>query len=54
LRAAASDVVTLDAGEKSVFARVAIEGVEKREEENTDQTGNRKVPAPAKVQQYQT
>src|SRR5258708_33192298 len=50
LRSATSDVLALGAGEKSVFARVAIESVEQREKENTDQAGNRKIPAPSKMQ----
>src|SRR5258708_7128927 len=52
LCSAASDVLALGAGEEFVFAWIAIESVEKREKENADQAGRRKIPTPSKAQQH--
>src|SRR6266849_8434858 len=53
LRSAASDVLALGIRENLVFAGVAIERVKQREEQNADDAGGRKIPAPSEMQEPQ-
>src|SRR6267142_3599139 len=54
LGTATSDVLTLGGSEELVFAGIAVEGVEQREEKDADHASGGKIPAPPEMQEHNT